>query len=131
MKEIKYKVVNAESAQNVLLGCGIYPSKNGFNYLLAAIQIFRGPTNSLCEIYKKVGTMFKVSAGSVERSIRTCLTEAFYINSFVFLNRFFKMDIFTRETYLVNGDFISIVSTYLDVIDAPDIEFIIINDPKE
>ena len=96
-------------------------------------QLFRfsEAQQTACEIYKKVGTMFKVSAGSVERSIRTCLTEAFYINSFVFLNRFFKMDIFTRETYLVNGDFISIVSTYLDVIDAPDIEFILINDPKE
>ena len=124
MKQIKYKVVNSEEAQNVLLGCGIYPAKKGYNYLLAAIEIFRGPTHNLCDLYKQVAEIFQVTSASVERCIRTCINEAFYTNSFMYLNKFFKSDIFKKETYLSSGDFIGIMATYLDIIDAPNMKWI-------
>ena len=124
MNEVKYKVVNSEEAQNVLLGCGIYPTKKGYNYLLAAIEIFRGPTHNLCDLYKQVANIFQVTPASVERCIRTCINEAFYTSSFMYLNRFFRSDIFKQNTYLSSGDFIGIIATYLDIIDAPAMKWI-------
>lgn len=131
MKEIKYKVINSEATQNILLACGIYPTKKGYNYLLAAIDTFRGPTNGLCNIYKHVANMYEVSPYSVERCIRSCLNEAFFVNSFVYLNKFFKTEIVKKETYLASGDFIGIIAAYLDMINAPAMEFIPIDEKKE
>jgi hypothetical protein len=131
MKEIKCKVVNSEEAQNILLSCGIYPKKKGYGYLLAAIEIFRGPTHGMCEVYNSVGKIFEVTPASVERCIRTCLNEAFYTNSFMYLNKIFKSDIFKKETFLSNGDFIGIVATYLDLINAPSMSMIPIDNKKE
>lgn len=123
-RETKFKVVNAEAAQNILLGCGILPDKLGYNYLLTAIDLFRGPTHTMMELYKQVGDIFQVSSASVERCIRTCIYYAFYNKSFLYLNNFFKNDIFKRDTYLSNGGFISLIATYLDTIEAPKIKLV-------
>lgn len=131
VKEVGYKIVNSEDAQNVLLACGIYPRKKGYNYLLTAIEIFRGPTRAMCDVYKSVGKIFNVTSASVERCIRTCLNEAFYANSFVYLNKFFKSEIFKKETYLSSGDFIGIIATYLDLINAPAMKLIPADEKKE
>ena len=130
-REMKFKVINSEEAQNVLLGCGIFPDKLGYNYLLAAIELFRGPTHTMMVLYKQVADIFQVTSASVERCIRTCIYYAFYNKSFLYLNKFFKDDIFKRDTYLSNGDFISLVATHLDLIHAPKMKIVPTDEKKE
>ena len=124
MEEVQYKVVNSEIAQKLLLDLGIYPDKKGYLYLLAAIQYFRDRTKKISKIYSLVGNTFGKKAINVERCIRFSVMKAYFSSAFTKLNKCFDAEIFKKDTYLSNGDFISMIATYLDMISAPNMKVV-------
>lgn len=124
MEEIQYKVINSEIAQKLLLDLGIYPDKKGYLYLLASIQYFRDNTKRVSKIYSLVGEIFRVKSTNVERCVRFSVMKAYDSKAFIKLNKCFNAEIFREDTYLSNGDFISMVATYLDMINAPKMQIV-------
>lgn len=124
MEEIQCKVINSEVAQKLLLDLGIYPDKKGYLYLLASIQYFRDNTKKISKIYSLVGDVFDVKSTNVERCIRFSVMKAYDSKAFTKLNKCFNAEIFREDTYLSNGDFISTIATYLDIINAPKMQIV-------
>ena len=124
MEEIQCKIINSEVAQKVLLDLGIYPDKKGYMYLLASIQYFRDNTKMISKIYSLVAKVFNVKSTNVERCIRFSVMKAYDCKAFIKLNKCFNAEIFSKDTYLSNGDFISTIATYLDMINAPKMQIV-------
>ena len=112
----KETFLHEEEIKRVLLRCGIYPSKKGFTYLVAAISFFRIEGLGVCAIYEKVASLYGVKSSNVERCIRTCLVESALRGNLIKLNQLFGMDVISEGDYVSNGDFVGIVGTYLDFL---------------
>jgi len=103
---------NAVSA--FCLEVGIMPNLSGYRYLVAAIMFvisdaekYRGLTKNL---YPAIAEKFGVNSCVVERTIRHALLVAGQSGKLMKLNELIKIDVFTKNDKISNGQFISIVA---------------------
>ena len=99
----------------ILLSVGVMPSRSGFRYLKQAILIYnKSNDRSMMAIRNEVATMFGISAGAVERDMRSALDMAAMRNWLVKLNDIFGIEVIDANTRVTCKEFIALVSELLD-----------------
>jgi len=109
------RLIDVESAvSDFCLEVGIMPNLSGYRYVVSAIMYvisdvekYRGLTKNL---YPAIAKKFGVSSCVVERTIRHALISASQSGKLMKLNKLIKLDVFSKNDRISNGQFIFIVA---------------------
>ena len=109
------KFMDLESAvSDFCLEVGIMPNLSGYRYVVSAIMLvisdiekYRGLTKNL---YPAIAQKFGVNSCVVERTIRHALISASQSGKLMKLNKLIKLDVFSKNDRISNGQFIFIVA---------------------
>ena len=109
------KFIDVESAvSDFCLEVGIMPNLSGYRYVVSAImhvisdvEKYRGLTKNL---YPAIAKKFGVNSCVVERTIRHALLSASQSGKLMKLNKLIKLDVFSKNDRISNGQFIFIVA---------------------
>ena len=103
-----------ECLKRLLLSCGIYPSRKGFEYIVSAVMFFKGCECKICNVYDKIAKQYGVRVANVERCIRHSILDAGERGTLEKLNEAAGVKIVSANDYLSNSDFIGILSAIVE-----------------
>lgn len=109
-----------EKIKDTLINCGISPNYTGYYYLVELIserlKYLNNPklltTYSICEEYKRVGEMFKVTPASVERCARHIIQKICKMEQ-PLLNTLCRTQMFDKS-YATNKGFVFAIAEYIN-----------------
>ncbi len=97
----------------ILMCLKISPGSLGFDYMRQAVILCYNDKTLIQyvtkKLYPQVGEYFHVTAGIVERAIRTAINKAYECGGLLGLNDFYDTIVFTNKFKYTNSELISII----------------------